>query len=291
MTFCESLITNIFIVFNFFVAITGLVLVAIGTYAQVYDKNYINFLGNQYASIPIFIIVVGVVIFVIAFYGCCGASRKSRCMLRTYAAFLIVICIVEIVAGITIYVHKGVLKDELAKNMKEGINNYNATYFEGVTQTWDLLQHELQCCGVDGQEDWVVSTVGKIQARNIPAIVRHYLGLSVGSLEYGVGYVDRMAERLEDSLRLDLGLSLGESLGVIFERRPGKIPDSCCPRGVMGCRDWRKFKKGCLSSIEHLLRTNIAVVGGIAIGVCALQIFGLIFSCIIRTNSGENLFV
>jgi len=76
----------------------------------------------------------------------------------------------------------------------------------------------------------------------------------------------------------------------------GKIPDSCCPGpagGKMGCDDSSKFEKGCLSNIEHHLRSNIDVVGGVAIGVCVLQLFGFILSCIIRTNGdfsgGENL--
>ena len=59
MSFCESFITNILYVFNFFVAITGLTLVAIGTFAQVYAQNYINFMGKQYSYIPIILIVVG----------------------------------------------------------------------------------------------------------------------------------------------------------------------------------------------------------------------------------------
>jgi len=267
MSFCDSLITNILYVFNFFVAITGLTLVAIGTFAQVYAQNYINFMGKQFSYSPISIIVVGVVIFVIAFFGCCGARQKNHCMLRTYAALLILIFIVEIVAGIAAYVLKGALKDELAKNMKEGMNNFNETGFEGMTQTWDLLQHELECCGVYGKEDWLKSTVGINSTMGVNSTVE--VNSTVGGNSTGT-----------------VGKTPDSNSTV------GKIPDSCCPGGVR-CEDSKKFEKGCLSNIEHHLRSNIDVVGGVAIGVCVLQLFGFILSCIIRTNGdfsgGENL--
>jgi len=279
MSFCDSLITNILYVFNFFVAITGLTLVAIGTFAQVYAQNYINFMGKQFSYSPISIIVVGVVIFVIAFFGCCGARQKNHCMLRTYAALLILIFIVEIVAGIAAYVLKGALKDELAKNMKEGMNNFNETGFEGMTQTWDLLQHELECCGVYGKEDWLNSTVGINSTMGVNSIVEVNSTVGGNSTEGKTPDSNSTMEKIPDSNSI-----------------LGKIPDSCCPGpagGKMGCDDSSKFEKGCLSNIEHHLRSNIDVVGGVAIGVCVLQLFGFILSCIIRTNGdfsgGENL--
>jgi len=294
MSFCDSLITNILYVFNFFVAITGLTLVAIGTFAQVYAQNYINFMGKQFSYSPISIIVVGVVIFVIAFFGCCGARQKNHCMLRTYAALLILIFIVEIVAGIAAYVLKGALKDELAKNMKEGMNNFNETGFEGMTQTWDLLQHELECCGVYGKEDWLNSTVGINSTMGVNSIVDVISTVGVNSIVEVISTVG-------DNSTVGGNSTEGKTpdSNSTMEKIPdsnsnmGKIPDSCCRRGEMGCEDKNKFEKGCLSEIEHHLRSNIDVVGGVAIGVCVLQLFGFILSCIIRTNGdfsgGENL--
>jgi len=306
MSFCDSLITNILYVFNFFVAITGLTLVAIGTFAQVYAQNYINFMGKQFSYSPISIIVVGVVIFVIAFFGCCGARQKNHCMLRTYAALLILIFIVEIVAGIAAYVLKGALKDELAKNMKEGMNNFNETGFEGMTQTWDLLQHELECCGVYGKEDWLNSTVGINSTMGVNSIVDVISTVGVNSIvevistvgdNSTVGGNSTEGKTPDSNSTMEKIPDSNSNVGNIPDSNSnvGKIPDSCCPGGVMGlgCEDSSKFEKGCLSNIEHHLRSNIDVVGGVAIGVCVLQLFGFILSCIIRTNGdfsgGENL--
>lgn len=40
-----------------------------------------NFLGNETTAPPIVLIVVGVVVFAIAFFGCCGAIKESYNML------------------------------------------------------------------------------------------------------------------------------------------------------------------------------------------------------------------
>ena len=38
--------------------------------------------------------------------------------------------------------------------MAECLNNYEKTGYEGVTDTWDLVQQNLQCCGVRNYTDW-----------------------------------------------------------------------------------------------------------------------------------------
>lgn len=40
-------------------------------------------IGNQLGSSAIVLLAAGIIIFVIAFYGCCGAVRESHCMLVT----------------------------------------------------------------------------------------------------------------------------------------------------------------------------------------------------------------
>jgi CD63 antigen len=48
----------------------------------VYSK-YLDFLGNEFLSAPMLFIIVGVVIFLVAFFGCCGAIKENNCMMMT----------------------------------------------------------------------------------------------------------------------------------------------------------------------------------------------------------------
>ena len=45
---------------------------------------------------PIFLMIVGGVIFLVAFLGCCGAWRESKCLIYTYAFFLAVILVAQV---------------------------------------------------------------------------------------------------------------------------------------------------------------------------------------------------
>lgn len=151
---CEGMARFLLFVFNFIFVITGLALIGLGAYVQIQAKEYLDFLGNAYVNTPVVFMIVGGVIFVIAFFGCCGAWKKSECMIYTYAVFLLIVLLAEIGAGIAAYVMHGDLETEMETNMKNGMTHYNTTGYEGVTNTWDILQGKLKCCGVKAPEDW-----------------------------------------------------------------------------------------------------------------------------------------
>merc|ERR1740128_1253660 len=95
-----------------------------GAYIQISAKSYLDFLSDNYLNTPILIIILGAVIFVIAFFGCMGAWKESSCMIYTYAVFLAIILIAELGAGIAAFALKGDLKNVIEDKMTEGINNY-----------------------------------------------------------------------------------------------------------------------------------------------------------------------
>ena len=42
------------------------------------------------------LLFIGGVIFVVAFFGCCGAWRENRCLIYTYGAILVIILISQV---------------------------------------------------------------------------------------------------------------------------------------------------------------------------------------------------
>jgi ABC-type transport system involved in multi-copper enzyme maturation permease subunit len=151
---CDSLFKTLLLIFNLAFAVVGLVLIGFGAYAQLAAKNLLNFLSDDYLNTPVFIIILGAVIFVIAFFGCCGAIRESKCMMYTYGLLLCVILIAQIGAGIAAFAVKGDLNNVIKDNMNKGLTNYGKEGFNGVTETWDAVQNEFNCCGVTDWNDW-----------------------------------------------------------------------------------------------------------------------------------------
>ena len=80
----------------------GALLIVAGIVIQSAYSQYLDFLGH-YFSTPVFLILLGFIIFVVSFFGCCGAINKSHCMTLTFAWMLGTIFLLEVGTGIAVY--------------------------------------------------------------------------------------------------------------------------------------------------------------------------------------------
>uniref|UniRef100_A0A0X3PFE2 CD63 antigen n=1 Tax=Schistocephalus solidus TaxID=70667 RepID=A0A0X3PFE2_SCHSO len=89
--------------FNALVFIFGAILSGFGIYFVVEAKKEFS---DQAIAIPAFILTMGLLVFLIGFLGCCGACKENICMLKTFAAIIIVLLILQIIAGILVFVYR-----------------------------------------------------------------------------------------------------------------------------------------------------------------------------------------
>ncbi|KAG7323736.1 hypothetical protein KOW79_013438 [Hemibagrus wyckioides] len=135
--------------FNFIFWLCGLALIIVGILAQT-NMTMIKQVASN--ASPIVIIVVGVVIFFIAFCGCCGAWKENYCMVTTFVILLSIIFIVEIGIAIAAYVLRSKLTNLVDDGLKEAIKNYSQPE---VQKELDNVQEQLKCCGAVNSSDWV----------------------------------------------------------------------------------------------------------------------------------------
>ncbi|GFO05594.1 tetraspanin [Plakobranchus ocellatus] len=140
--------------FNLIFVLAGIGLVAAGAYVKIKLDQYYDFFGNDYMGPGILLIVVGVFIFILAFFGCCGAYKENYCLTMTFAVFLGIIFILEISGGIAAFVLRDDIESEIEQVLSDAQKNYNTTGHDGVTSAWDKLQEEFDCCGVQNFSDW-----------------------------------------------------------------------------------------------------------------------------------------
>ena len=67
---------------------------------------------------------------------------------------MIVILLAQFGSAIAAFVLKDDLADSIEVKMRDGLQNYNKTGYSGVTETWDFVQQQLECCGVTNLTDW-----------------------------------------------------------------------------------------------------------------------------------------
>lgn len=94
----------------------GIALIAVGAVVLVRIEDLSEvFESIEFKWTPIVLIVVGCVILIISFFGCCGAVRESTCMIMTYSSFLMVLLLVKLAIGVYVLVYSVDFQNEILK--------------------------------------------------------------------------------------------------------------------------------------------------------------------------------
>ncbi|XP_053112784.1 tetraspanin-8 [Hemicordylus capensis] len=119
-------------------------------------KDEFHLDNSLYAGIDV-LIAVGSIIMVLGFLGCCGAMKESQCMLLLFFIGLLLILILQIVAGILGAVYKPQIEETLNKTLTDDIRLLQSTTSEFQQFQENFRQFEIKnrCCGlINGEKDW-----------------------------------------------------------------------------------------------------------------------------------------
>jgi hypothetical protein len=225
-------------IFNFIFWLSGLGIVAIGVWT-LWDRNhYVSLLtSTTYAATTYVLLGTGGAILLVGFIGCCGAWRENRLCLMTYACFLLVIFLLEAVAGILAYMYEAAVHDELVRSLNQTmLQNYMID--KEKTLAIDHMQQNFKCCGAGSFRDWKHSR----WLMGNPAI-------------------------------------------------NNTVPDSCCKTVTPGCairsHPSNIYYDGCVPELEVYLKEHLIILGAVGLGICCLQIFGIVFACCLAKRIKE----
>uniref|UniRef100_A0A0B7B6P4 Tetraspanin n=1 Tax=Arion vulgaris TaxID=1028688 RepID=A0A0B7B6P4_9EUPU len=208
--------------FNLVFVIAGIGLIAAGAYVKVKLNEYYDFFGSDFMGPGILLIIVGVVIFGLAFFGCCGAIKENYCLTMTFAVCLAIIFILEIAGGIAGFVLKDDIESTVESKLKETLKQYNST--EGVRNAWDKLQEEFACCGANNSHDWTNEHLPVPKSccisTNCDPTIDKYI------------YTKGCANEFEDWLKEKVGIIGGVGIGLAFVQVIGIIFACCLARAI-----------------------------------------------------------
>lgn len=204
--------------FNLLFFFAGLALIIAGAVVQTRFKEYVAFFGNDFSAAAIVLMVVGGIILLIGFFGCCGAYKESYCMTMTFAVILGLIFVLEIAVGIGAAVMKNKVRRVLEDKMKESMQNYKKPNHDGVTKTWDNLQKKFDCCGVGNYTDWdnhnATAYPNSCDCTGSGCV-------SVGDRKlYNKGCIDGISDWVEKNIVVVVGVGIGfaflQLIGIFF---------------------------------------------------------------------------
>ncbi|KAG5326154.1 CD63 protein, partial [Acromyrmex heyeri] len=216
LSLAPKTIKYLMFIFNLFFVITGIVLLSIGVVIHGVYHQYQHFLDNRFFSVPSLLVAVGSIIFIIAFFGCCGAVRESYCMVITFCTLLAAIFFLEIIGGIMGYVMRAQVASIAQQKMLDTMPRYNNSH--EIQFVWDNLQKDFHCCGTINATDWLTNTTNlsgipmSCCDDTIGAIGTSNCTLSSKSL-HEVGCIDAFAKFAETHAAKIAGVGIG--LGII----------------------------------------------------------------------------
>uniref|UniRef100_A0A8V5GVD4 Tetraspanin n=1 Tax=Melopsittacus undulatus TaxID=13146 RepID=A0A8V5GVD4_MELUD len=195
--------------------VCGVALVAIGIYAQVaLDKALVASTASA-AGTPVAILVLGIIIFFISFFGCCGAWKESYCMVTTFAVLLSIIFLVEVAAAIAGYVFKDKVRSVLEDRLWDAMNKYGED--KVLTERVDELQRRFFCCGANNYTDW--SSIERFRVNNtVPQSCCRVNSTSSPLCPQGClqSIEAWMKEKILIVAPVALGIAFFEILGIVF---------------------------------------------------------------------------
>uniref|UniRef100_K7FI76 Tetraspanin n=1 Tax=Pelodiscus sinensis TaxID=13735 RepID=K7FI76_PELSI len=141
--------------FNLMFWLCGCGLLGVGIWLSVSQGNFATFSP----SFPSFsaanvVIFIGTVIMVTGFLGCLGAIKENKCLLLSFFIVLLIILLVELILLILFFVYMDKVNENAKKDLKEGLSLYNTENNVGLKNAWNIIQAEMECCGVTDYTDW-----------------------------------------------------------------------------------------------------------------------------------------
>ncbi|CAG0885772.1 unnamed protein product [Cyprideis torosa] len=264
-TFCAAiketmtkLVKYLVFAFNLLFVIAGLAVLIVGIVIRAAYNEYFEFVPDGIFTTPRILIAVGLITFVVAFFGCCGAIRDSRWMLFIFMVALGFLFILEFSAAIAAYVMKGSISESIKNKMDSSMDNFDKEGKEGVTRTWDALQADMHCCGVDNE---------------------------VGFLDWGTRF-----NFTNTSPNVTVPSSCCMKVSNDVEEGVCPMPEEGSFVVTISQKDAGEdlWKIGCYEKLAKGMKENVGAVAGAALAVALVEIVGIVLSYLLYKEIGSR---
>ncbi|XP_051867884.1 tetraspanin-1 [Pristis pectinata] len=226
---CFTFVKVMMILFNLFIFLAGGALLGVGIWVSVDGTSFVKVIGSissqamQFVNIGYFCIVVGAILVILGFLGCCGAQKESKCLLMLFFVIVLIIFIAEVAAAVVALVYSSFAESLLRAWVTPILKNDYGKQ-KDVTGIWNTTMSELKCCGFTNYTDF--------------------------------------------------------SDSYYFSKNNATYPQFCCNATTV-CNEAAASSskvQGCFQQLFDILKENANIVGGIAAGICALEIAAMAVS-------------
>lgn len=138
-----------------FSACLGFVLFVTGCVITSYYNAFLDFITGRYTEGSIFLIIIGLLVISVSGLGFYAAIRSDYILMTTFLTIMVFCVISEIIGSITMFaLNKDWTQEmETRERLLKSLRSYSGK--DNVEmEVWDLMQTDLQCCGVNSYSDY-----------------------------------------------------------------------------------------------------------------------------------------
>ncbi|XP_008699271.1 CD82 antigen [Ursus americanus] len=258
---CIKVTKYFLFLFNLLFFILGAVILGFGVWILADRSSFISVLQTSSSSLKVgacVFIGVGAVTMFMGFLGCIGAIKEVRCLLGLYFAFLLLILIVQVAAGVLFYFNMGKLKQEMGNIVAELIRDYKDSHEDRLQEAWDYVQAQVKCCGWVSFYNWTDNA--ELMNRT--------------NVTYPCSCEDR-SEADDDSFLVRKGFCEAFDSN---RTESGNSPEY-----------WPVYREGCMKRVQAWLQENVGIILGVCVGVAVIELLGMLLSiCLCRHVHSED---
>ncbi|KFP52394.1 Tetraspanin-1, partial [Cathartes aura] len=156
---CFTFIKVMMILFNLAIFLGGGTLLGVGIWVTMDGQSFLDIFGAlsssvlQVMNVSYFLIVIGAILLVIGFLGCCGAQKESKCLLMMFFSVVLIIFIAEIAAAVVALVYTG-LAETLLTAVVTPLLKEKYGMDKSFTDIWNVTMTKVHCCGLNNYTDF-----------------------------------------------------------------------------------------------------------------------------------------
>ncbi|XP_061153030.1 tetraspanin-1 [Syngnathus typhle] len=136
---CFPFAKVVMVLFNLLILVSGLTLLVMAIWASVDGASHLQILGPfssqsmRHVNVAHFYMAIGALLVLLAFLGCCGAHKGSKCLLLTFFSIILIIVIAEVAAAVVTLAYSSFAKRILCAYASHAVltEPCNATTTEG----------------------------------------------------------------------------------------------------------------------------------------------------------------
>jgi tetraspanin-18 len=211
---------------------------------------------NVVVAATAILIAVGLIICAVAAIGLYGGMKEIKVLIGIYIMCLVVIMVLELVAGFLVVV----FKDDIHLYVKDGMRGqikerYEWDNYEGYA--WNRVQVRNRCCGADGSWDYQDS--------------QWYYSMNPGAetSEDAEFHVPKSCCKLE--------MNQDRDVGRVDPQNPQPKDEKRCQEDAAGRKDGSDYLngRGCFAALMDFIYIHINLILGLGIAAGLFQLFGL----------------